>query len=55
MPALDDGIVSKGDTRRGWIVIPLPPAAQTSSGTLEYGQLGTPTASWTTPSGPSGT
>jgi hypothetical protein len=44
-PPLDYTIVSAGQVHRGWIGIELPAGSQ--GGTLMYGQLVVPTASWT--------
>jgi hypothetical protein len=44
-PPLDYTIVSAGQVHRGWIGIALP--ADSHGGTLTYGQLVVPTASWT--------
>jgi len=51
-PPLDYTILSAGEVRHGWIGIELPAGANGSGGTLTYGQLGTPTASWTVPARP---
>jgi hypothetical protein len=44
---LDMGVLFAGDQHRGRIAIELASALVTASGELTYGQLGTPTASWT--------
>jgi hypothetical protein len=44
-PPLDYRIVAAGQVHRGWIGIELPAGSQ--GGTLTYGQLVVPTASWT--------
>jgi len=47
-PGLDLAILFAGDVYRGRIAIELPEPV-TPTGTFTYGQLGTPTASWTVP------
>jgi hypothetical protein len=52
-PPLDYTILSAGEVQHGWIVIQLPAGTSgASGGTLTYGQLGKPTASWTVPARP---
>jgi len=46
-PPLDYTVISAGQVHRGWIGIELP--AGSAGGTLTYGQLAVPTASWTIP------
>jgi hypothetical protein len=52
-PPLDYTILSAGEIHHGWIVIQLPAGTNgASGGTLTYGQLGKPTASWKVPARP---
>jgi hypothetical protein len=53
-PPLDYTIISAGEERRGRIAIQLPAGSSRGSGTLTYGQIGVPTASWKVTDGSGG-